>query len=742
MKNRTTKIKGNCLNYENIDRDFDIYCIKKESNFYDTNILDALKDDYKALAVQYMRGFKALVLFKKDQYDIRQLKKHFQNEFGDDVTVDKVDLMAEKSKIKDTKTSEYFYFEGRLLLQLLFNSLTSPKSNSYAFNNISGKLLYLGPASIKKKKGKDEISSIEALNIEIVSGMYLCLNALTFIPRVYKNKTLYVIDKKTKIFRRKVESDDLSNVFHQGNYKNTHASINYLGIGDTQDFDKSKLGILANFCRDVKEKLSDYVDLQFEEFEYTNYEEAKSLSELNMTDAEYGKRINELGLVIVDENKTETSKIIIRKLQEELKNVYGISSSIGELEVNKYNIRIIHGEDHSEYKSYFVDVDSTGKKEKKLKYAPQKDPHNQKLEGYIVQHLVEEENHFNPKLKSSPSIRKIIKELIIKKDIQDRKITISEWGNYSSNKEWTFVGREPIKGNDEHLKNSEAKEKRYFNYYRVLVKKDGSLIFDTFSDKDINLDKEKEKICTAFNGLHAKSFKIQNSVDCLVYSDINNINAIIRTPECPLPNFENLNEAMHKSDGKKEIEIEKIMISLEQFKNQHPEYNEKINYWKKEVEKYPYKISYKKLKDIIKVKTTEGKTYNSFLIENYAIVLNPGIRQKGNDSLYQLSSVFNIQYLEVKDDFDYGPCYKYIVGYKDENINRNYPRQCVIRKIVSWNQEQENATCSQKKIVINELLPMMTVDYVKEKQFTVVPFPLKYLRDWKKQIKKKEDNFQ
>lgn len=52
--------------YRKIDNDFDIYIVTKESEkLYTTNILDIPTADFKARAVQYFWGAKALVLFDK-----------------------------------------------------------------------------------------------------------------------------------------------------------------------------------------------------------------------------------------------------------------------------------------------------------------------------------------------------------------------------------------------------------------------------------------------------------------------------------------------------------------------------------------------------------------------------------------------------------------------------------------------------------------------------------------------------
>ena len=47
-------------NYENIERDFDIYFVKGTTGLYNTNILDIPTAEYKALAVQHSFGKEAL----------------------------------------------------------------------------------------------------------------------------------------------------------------------------------------------------------------------------------------------------------------------------------------------------------------------------------------------------------------------------------------------------------------------------------------------------------------------------------------------------------------------------------------------------------------------------------------------------------------------------------------------------------------------------------------------------------
>lgn len=70
-------------NYENIERDFDIYFVKGTTGLYNTNILDIPTAEYKALAVQHSFGKEALVLFQKGkEYNLnfsRKIKEQYPN---------------------------------------------------------------------------------------------------------------------------------------------------------------------------------------------------------------------------------------------------------------------------------------------------------------------------------------------------------------------------------------------------------------------------------------------------------------------------------------------------------------------------------------------------------------------------------------------------------------------------------------------------------------------------------------
>ena len=83
-------------NMKNIDRDFDIFLVEKSNkDYYKYNILDSPKYEFKALAIQWSFGARALVLFKKDEVGATEFKNSLREKHTD-VKVTKIDLANEE----------------------------------------------------------------------------------------------------------------------------------------------------------------------------------------------------------------------------------------------------------------------------------------------------------------------------------------------------------------------------------------------------------------------------------------------------------------------------------------------------------------------------------------------------------------------------------------------------------------------------------------------------------------------
>ena len=688
----TNRIKVS-YDMKNIDADFDIFkVVKTNKDYYKCNILDSAVYEFKATAVQWTFGATALVLFRKGMITEQKFKDSIMQEYKD-VRIQKIDVFD-----KD-QCAECFYYENRLLAQLLINSMRTPTHKDFMYNNLTGKLFYHNPSwkTVNKKNG--EVSFIRFLEIVIDPGMYLNLELKTFRKYNYENGSgLYVIDPKTGEFRKKLKTDKISDTYKEGSLPHNHFTVDNFNIKSYSLFRKSKMGIMEQFLKDVQEKLSKYITIEITEREDAQEFDISNLEKPSISKREYGELLQKRGIVIVDENKTKKSKEIIALLKNELQEYYGVEAITGQLSKEAYNIRIIHNEE-------FYDENNIT------------DPHNDDLKGYIVQHITEEADYFSTAKKSSPVIKKIVQELIIKGDVREKKISIFDWQRLDSGKEWSFIFRKKIKTNygesAKHINFANKEAKNYFNYYRLKINCDGKMEFDSFcDDKEIGSE-EWEKICYAYDKVEDKQYRVKNQVEGLVYSDINNIQAIILTKEKTLPNIAALMDTLKKTDIKK-VSKEILLKAIKDFEIINPKYFDSISKWKEKLLNTTEKLTKQEVKKILNMRTNAASNFNRFLHNKYGIWIDGELRKEEFEAIYQIRNLLNIKFQYNEDDYIDGHTFVYYVGAKSKRTS--YPNACCIRKVVTLGE----------KLEYEELLPLMVVEFVRNSQYTVLPFPYKY----------------
>lgn len=679
-------------NMENIDADFDIFRVEKSNkDYYKYNILDSAVYEFKAAAVQWTFGATALVLFRKGEVTEQQFKESIMKEY-EDVKIQKIDLF-------DSEQCKCFQYQKRLLAQLLINSMRTPKHDAFRYSNLTGKLFYHDPAW----KYKDRF--IRFLEIVIDPGMYLNLNHETFKRVENESLGTHVIDPKTGEFRKKLKSDTNVTTYKKGSLKHNHFRVDNFDMTDYTHFCKSKMGVMEQFLKDVKENLSKYISIEFmeredaREFDISNWEKA------GISDSEYGELLKKKGVVIVDEIGTEKSKEIVNSLSVELLEHYGVEATIGDLTLESYNIRIIHNEE------YYIENELP-------------DPHNN-IKGYIVQHMTEEAEHFTESSGSSPAVRKIVQELIIKGDVKEKFISIYDWKRLDSGKSWTFILRERRKteygDNTGHVNFANIEVKNYFDYYRLQIDCDGKMNFDSFCDADNEVSEEWEKICCAYDLVESKQFRVKNKIDGLFYSDIDNIHAIIETREKSLPNITALMNMLRETDEKQKVQKDVLIQAMNDFELAYQDYYENVELWKEKLLEKEEMITKKEVKKVLNMRTNVASLFNRFFHEKFGIWIFGEWRKEEFDAIYQIGNLLNIKYEYNDNDYDDGHTFVYYVGAKSKRIS--YPNACCMRKVVSFGDEIE----------YEELLPLMAVEFVRNNQYTVLPFPYKYLREYIKQ---------
>lgn len=684
---------------ENIDADFDVFRVEKANkDYYKYNILDSAVYEFKAAAVQWTFGATALVLFRKGEVTEQQFKESIMKEY-EDVKIQKIDLFDSE------QCSNCFYFENRLLAQLLINSMRTPKHEAFMYNNLTGKLFYHDPSWKHKDKLTGKVNFIRFLEIVIDPGMYLNLEHKTFKRYDRESNGLYVIDSKTGEFRKKLKTDTNVITYKEGSLPHNHFRVDNFDITDITHFRKSKMGVMEQFLRDVNDNLSKYISIDIVEREDAQQFDISNLEKKGISELEYGEMLQKKGVVIVDENDSEISKDIVAKLQEELEKYYHVKAAVGNLSGDAYNIRIIHdGEYYAENEMH--------------------DPHSDNLKGYIVQHITEEAEHFTNTKGSSPDIKKIVQKLIIKGDVRERMISIFDWKRLDSGKDWTFVLRKKIKTkfgeNVEHMNFGNKKAFNYYNYYRLKIDGNGKMEFDAFCDSNQSETEEWNKICYAYDFVEDKHHGVQNHVEGLMYSNIDNIHAILLTREKTLPNISALMDTLIETDAKERVSKEILLKAINDFETEYIAAGEIISEWKNKLSVETEMITKKSIKKILNMKSGTASKFNRFLHQKYGIWIDGELRKGEFEYLYQIGNLLNIKYDYNENDYLDGRAFVYYVGAKGNNKKTKYPNACCMRKVISLGETLE----------YEEALPLMTVEFVRNSQFTVLPFPFKYLREY------------
>lgn len=687
-------------NMENIDADFDIFRVKKANkDYYKYNILDSAVYEFKAAAVQWSFGATALVMFRKGEVIEQQFKESIMKEYKD-VKIQKIDLFDSE------QCSKCFYYENRLLAQLLMNSMRTPKHEAFKYNNLTGKLFYHDPSWSHKDKLTGKVNFIRFLEIVIDPGMYLNLEHKTFRRYEKEGNGLYVIDAKTGEFRKKLKTDADVITYKEGSLPHNHFRVDNFDITDIAHFRKSKMGVMEQFLRDVKDTLLKYMTIELVEREDAQKFDISNLEKKGISELKYGEKLQKKGVVIVDENNSEKSNDIAAKLQEELEKYYHVRATVGTLSKEAYNIRIIHDGDYYD--------------ENELQ-----DLHSDNLKGYIVQHITEEAEHFTSTKGSSPDIKKIVQELIIKGDVRDQMISIFDWDRLDSGKDWTFVIRKKIKTqfgeNVEHVNHVNKKAYNYYYYYRVKIDSNGSMEFDTFCDSNQAENEEWSRICYAFDFAEDKHRGAQNQVEGILYSDVDNIHVILLTREKTLPNTAALMDTLTETDAKERVSKERLLEAIEEFEANNTDSSEVISEWKNKVSEETEMITKKSIKKILNMRTGIASKFNRFLHEKYDVWIDGELRKGEFEATYQIGNLLNIKYEYNDNDFLDGHTFVYYVGAKSKKLA--YPNACCMRKVISLGE----------KLEYEEVLPLMAVEFVRNSQYTVLPFPFKYLREYVEQ---------
>lgn len=319
-----------------------------------------------------------------------------------------------------------------------------------------------------------------------------------------------------------------------------------------------------------------------------------------------------------------------------------------------------------------------------------------------------------------------MQELLIKNDVIHGKVTIFDWNCLNYDKTWTFVVRNKINtGYSSHKKcytNTVGEsEYDYYKYVSVMIDSDGKMVFEEFCNNQSELNSEQEKVIHCYEKAVSDERRIQNHVDGLVYSTIENVHTIVRTTMTTMPDINAIWNGLEETDKNTKLSIEQLNDALSAFITFVPEYSEYAFYLKSELTKFQNVITKNEFRKIINYRKyrNAAKSWYDFLYSNYGIRIIAEIKAKKFNAVYLIDNVLDIKYYTEISHLGKKEL-RYFVGTKHNDLKTSVHNACIVRKVIADNENIE----------FEELLPLMAVEFVRNKQHTVLPFPYKYLREY------------
>ncbi|WP_430409818.1 hypothetical protein [Kordia sp.] len=646
------------INFKELLTDYSIVKFSTTENYikFGALVLDEISTKLKAKSIVFERGKSFYALFDKKIISRVDLARELEKiEYGD------------KLSFRILSLNEIKEINEHSISQLVVNSIASPKHEKLTYNNLTGKLYLFNTNHLKISTSKDKEQIFQIVGLEFYIDLNSCLqlNVRTFSSLLLSKSMDFSIKKissypkytfvhSTKTLKRVLPSEKIS-IDSQYILKQTlkngamqKSSIPFLDFSNLKEFKNSKIGILTDVLNTINHKLSKYIKLNLHEVKIN-----KTIRHSNVFDfKEFSKDV-----FLIDGINDEDSSEHLETLKNELKKlIFNSNIKVSKTEdKNGFNIKLIHD------KSFY------------LKY--------EKIDPYksssSVQHITLEDFKVN----SKASLKAIIKELVIKNDINKEQISIINWSSFNYKNKWIFGMKDEM------------------DFFFLTIEPNGKIKFEKFEANLFNQN-EYDELCTIYDE--------ENNIEFIVKDDIGNVNIIVKTNNYTIPEYEEISSVLEKESEKIVITKAEVINLINQIfdKEKTSKYNAQItllNTWDKESLLNCFTNRSEKKKLVEKIQENTGEILKSYFRDKkrYEIL----------DSQLDIHS------------FNQNGGKYYFVGIKGKGIQQTITRASIIREIKVY---------KNSEYIFDKLLPLMNVDFVKNGDLTVLPFPIKYLRELKR----------
>lgn len=499
----------------------------------------------------------------------------------------------------------------------------------------------------------------------------------------------YTLSESTSTLRRYVGDPfkaDGKNTYVPIGIPGQKAGSKFLEFGSLEGFERSRVGVLSRVMNGLHKHLSAYMTVSFAPID--SPQKVELTETIVKNPKQLHAKLDGIEVRIVDLVQDGESSELLKAIKDGLipylpdKKLLstGKRDRLGAL-----NLRIIRNREYYE---------EAGEPDKYLASTPE----------IQRQHITIESNSGD----SPAAIKTIVKELLIKRDIGNEKLSLFDWEKLEAKQTWTFG-----------IQDEESARMVFMD-----IEPDGKIAFREINGATLLGYGEYQEYTELISTAKKSEWKTGLSLDGLVVSGDGHKNLIYRTNEFSLPNLEKLRcliedvatdlptglqtgkelagmarEALGEISGN-ERTGESLIAELESFGDANVKKN----------------IFRGKINEHLGTNSKLAKGLRGFLLKKKGVRLIFPKHKESLDSLFDSS--LNIKYFSESDREAH-----YFVGERRESVQYSFKNACVIRKIVA---------AEDSDLVFDEVLPTMNVDFVRTGQSTVLPFPFKYLREYLK----------
>ena len=662
MKILTNKLK---IHYDlkKIDRDFDFFQIICDSNSLDVVDRSEFGTD-KIESIVFEDETTFYIMCQKNslsKYDLNNIESGYDAQDFRAVCVS-CDVLVEKHR----------------LFQLFLNALSNYHTKSLKYNNVTGKL-YITNHKLVVKKYQKEVNQFDAVEVSVTEN-----GVLSFVARRFnsvKNKHLMKLSEKDLMIMTKFEllsngtlkrkrKGDFSDCFVKKSINREKPSIPFIDISSFENFNASKLGIIAEVFENLTFNFQDYVQFDLIEVE-SDYQYPV---QTHCFQVENHLEDLSVPIYLINLVNDEQSELRIESIENELLSKYGIKCKKVK-HLNKKGMNIVYIHQKKYYAARFQDDSYV---------------HNP---SYLIQHLTVEDFDESKEV----ILKNIVKELLIKKDIENQRLSLFNWQQLAYANPWIFFIKES--------KNSEK-------YFVMKIWPNGSFEMSEFT----------YDLCVYQKYHQYAEILSPNDVEGLIINQYDQINVIKKTDQYSLQAFPKIRKIYKEIESNPKYPINDLLEILTKVKKTAKtealiteilsveDYLRNLNTTEISQQYFVQKLHHKTLKQKV----------NDYFVMNYQKHLFPYFRNQQNKSEIYRGSL-DIHYWQIDEKRA-----QYCVGEKSKNPKQKMDKGVIIREVQA---------IGDAPVFFDELLPLMDVDFVRLGSLTVLPFPFKYLREYAKKYK-------